>query len=96
MATPEGAVKAKIKKLLEEYGAYYHFPVQNGMGAPSLDVVGCHRGRFFGIEAKAGNKRPTPRQEGTMRAMRAAGGAVFLVNEVGGMPELRLWLSLGE
>lgn len=93
MATPESKVKAQIRALLKEYGAYWHMPVQNGMGAPSLDFVGCHGGLFYAIEAKAGNKQPTPRQESTIAAMRAAGAKVFVVNEVSGLPELRQWLQ---
>lgn len=91
--TPEGKVKAKVKKLLAEHGAYYHMPVQNGMGKPSLDFVGCHRGRFFAIETKAGNKGMTPRQETTAQEMVVTGGAVFLINEVHGLSTLQDWLT---
>ena len=91
--TPEGRIKAQLKKLLSEHGAYYHMPVQNGMGAPSLDFICCHQGCYFGIETKAGNKKPTPRQENTMNQIRLAGGLAFLVNEVEGMDELREWLT---
>ena len=91
--TPEAVVKAQVKKLLTEHGAYYHMPVQNGMGAPSLDFICCHRGCYFGIETKAGNKKPTPRQENTMNQIRLAGGLAFLVNEVEGLDELREWLT---
>ena len=91
--TPEAVVKAQLKKLLSEHGAYYHMPVQNGMGAPSLDFICCHRGCYFGIETKAGNKKPTPRQENTMNQIRLAGGLAFLVNEVEGLDELREWLT---
>ena len=91
--TPEGRIKAQVKKLLGEHGAYYHMPVQNGMGAPSLDFICCHRGCYFGIETKAGNKKPTPRQENTMNQIRLAGGLAFLVNEVEGLDELREWLT---
>ena len=91
--TPEAVVKAQVKKLLSEHGAYYHMPVQNGMGAPSLDFICCHRGCYFGIETKAGNKKPTPRQENTMNQIRLAGGLAFLVNEVEGLDELREWLT---
>ena len=91
--TPEGRVKAQLKKLLAEHGAYYHMPVQNGMGAPSLDFICCHRGCYFGIETKAGNKKPTPRQETTMKQIRLAGGLAFLINEVEGLDELREWLT---
>ena len=90
--TPEGKVKAKVKELLKHHGAYWHMPVQNGMGAPSLDVVGCHRGAYFAVETKAGNKKPTPRQEITMQQIRSAGGLAFLVNEVVGMDDLESWL----
>ena len=86
-------VKNKVKKLLTEFNAYWHCPVQNGMGSPSLDFICCHEGRYFGIETKAGNKKPTPRQETTMNQIRLAGGLAFLVNEVEGLQELREWLT---
>lgn len=91
--TPEGKVKEKVKKLLKSNGAYYHMPVQNGMGAPSLDFIGCHRGLYYGIETKASNKQPTPRQETTINQIRAAGGLAFVVNEVSGLDELEAWLT---
>lgn len=93
MATPEGKVKARVKDVLREHGAYWHCPVQNGMGAPSLDFIGCHRGEYFGIETKAGNKQPTPRQETTIGQINQAGGKTFVVNEVTGLSELRDWLT---
>ena len=93
MSTPEGKVKDKVKKLLKLHGAYWHMVVQNGMGAPSLDFVGCHKGLFYAIETKAGNKQMTPRQEATAAEMRKANGKVFLVNEVEGLPDLENWLT---
>lgn len=93
MATPEGKVKEKIKKLLKEYGAYYHMPVQNGMGAPSLDLICCIKGKYFAIETKAGNKQPTPRQEETIKQIQRAGGKCFVVNEVEGMDTLEMFLK---
>lgn len=91
--TPEGRIKERLKKLLKAHGAYYHMPVQNGMGAPSLDFVCCHRGRFFAIETKAGNKKMAERQEHTASEMRKAGGLAFLVNEVEGLDILEEWLN---
>ena len=91
--TPEGKVKERVKKLLKKYGVYHHWPVLNGIGAPTLDCVLCHHGRFAAIETKAGDKRPTPRQEVTMEAMAAAGGKTFLVNDVTGLNELEAWLK---
>lgn len=92
--TPEGKVKDRVKKLLKKFGVYYHMPVQNGMGAPTLDFVCCHKGYFIAIETKAGNKQPTTRQEITMNEIRAAGGFVFLVNEVQGLVELEAFLEM--
>ena len=78
--TPEGKVKDRIVKCLKGYGAYYHMPVQNGMGRPSLDFIGCYYGHFFAVEAKAPGKKPTKRQELTMREMMNAGAAVFVID----------------
>lgn len=91
--TPEGKIKEKVKSVLRNYMTYWHCPVQNGMGAPSLDFVGCYRGMFFAIETKAGNKKPTPRQVTTIEDMQAAGAEVFVVNEVSGLEELKNWLE---
>lgn len=91
--TPEGRVKERIKQVLRTVGAYWHMPVQNGMGAPTVDFVGCHRGRFFAIEAKAPGKRPTPRQQDTLHRMEAAGGKTFVVD--GDMCLLVNWLKEG-
>lgn len=80
MTTPEGKVKDKVKAVLRAHKAYWHCPVQNGMGAPSLDFVGCHMGRFFAIETKATGNKPTARQELTIAEMRAAGAKVFVID----------------
>lgn len=105
MSTPEKRVKAQIKKVLDRDGVYFHMPVQNGMGAPSLDFIGCRKlvitpnmvgleiGEFFAIETKAGNKQPTARQERTIEDMEAAGAYVFVVNEVAGMDHLKKFVE---
>jgi hypothetical protein len=81
MSTPEGKVKAKIKKLLNKYGAYSHAPVQNGMGKPTLDFVCCVNGLYLTIEAKTRGKKPTTRQETTMGQVSKAGGLAVWVDE---------------
>lgn len=91
--TPEGKVKDRVKKLLKSYGAYYHMVVTNGMGEPTLDFIGCYRGRFFAIETKAFNKQMTDRQELTAEDMCAAGGTVFLINDETGVEPLKQWLE---
>jgi len=81
MTTPEGKVKTEIKKLLNKYGAYSHMPVQNGMGAPTLDFVCCYNGLYLAIEAKTNGKKPTPRQRKTMEQITKAGGIAIWVDE---------------
>ena len=74
MRTPEGRLKDKVKAFLKARGAYYHMPVQNGYGQPSLDFVGCYKGFYFAIETKAPGKTPTPRQTYTMNEIVSAEG----------------------
>lgn len=78
--TPEGAVKDMIKRKLREAGIYYHMPVQNGMGMPTLDFICCAGGRYLAIEAKAPGQKPTERQRITMMQIRESGGLVFVVD----------------
>jgi penicillin-binding protein-related factor A (putative recombinase) len=72
---------------------YYHCPVVNGMGEPTLDFIGCYRGKFFAIETKAHDKQMTDQQELTAQVMREAGGAVFLINDETGVEPLKQWLE---
>ena len=76
----EKTIKTAVKKRLTELGAYQHWPVQNGMGAPCLDCHGCLDGLYFAIETKRPDKKPTLRQEFTIAQIRAAGGLVFIVD----------------
>ena len=81
-STPEGRVKDYVKAMLKEFApqVYYHMPVQNGMGSPTLDFICCGYGQYFGIETKAPGKKPTPRQEVTIRQIKDAGGHVFVID----------------
>lgn len=99
--TPEGKVKQKLKLLLKLLKAYWHMPVQNGMGSPSLDfhvclpivitpsLIGKRVGLYVGIETKAPGKVMTPRQQETAKAIVEAGGKVFLID--GDTQELEEW-----
>lgn len=79
--TPEGRVKAKVKRALTTLPRCYSFrPVQNGMGAPGLDIYCCINSTFVAIETKTPGKKMTPRQETTAAEIRAAGGLVFVVD----------------
>jgi hypothetical protein len=89
--TPEGKVKDALKKVLNEWKCYYHMPVQNGMGKPTLDFVCCFRGNFFSVETKAPGKKMSARQLNTQREMEAAGAEVFMID--GDMTELEEWFA---
>jgi hypothetical protein len=80
--TPEGKVKAKVKKILTDIGAYYAMPVGAGYGhAGTPDFLVCYRNQFLAIETKAKGNKPTALQEATMQRIRDAGGRVFVIDE---------------
>lgn len=80
--TPEGVVKDACTAVLKAAGAYYFFPVTSGYGRSGvMDIVACYRGRFIGIECKAGANRPTALQESEMRKVEAAGGVTLVIRE---------------
>lgn len=91
--TPEGKVKAKVKAWLKDRNAYWFCPVQNGMGSPALDFMHVTIPGYpvIAIETKAPGKKPTVRQERTIREIREAGGTVFVID--GDMTEITRWLS---
>lgn len=91
--TPEGKVKSAIKKVLLRIGAYQHWPVQNGMGTPCLDVHGCYNGMYFAIEAKRPGGVPTVRQDETIRRIAAAGGLVRVISSIEGAEDIPRWLK---
>lgn len=97
MATPEGKTKEKVKELLDKYESriYREMNVPGGYGKSSLDFVGCANGWFFAVETKAWLSRlgPTPRQEGTIEDMEAAGARTFVVNDAASLEELDAWLA---
>ena len=93
-ATPEGRVKALVSAYLRSVpGLWYNMPVPSGYGRPTLDYLGCVKGRFFAIETKAPGKKPTGRQEATMEAMRAAGAAVFVVRDADDLCLVKEWVA---
>lgn len=84
MTTPEKKVKDKVKKILEEYGAYYFMPATGGFGKSGVpDIVACLRGKFIGIECKANGGKPTALQEKNLNQIMSAGGFSVLVDEGG-------------
>jgi len=97
MATPEGKVKAKVRKLLAGYqGMYTYWPVPTGFGKTTLDVLGCYRGQFFTIETKAEGKKPTQRQMEEINNIEFAMGKSFVIagEDSPVLENLRTWLNL--
>jgi Holliday junction resolvase len=80
--TPESAVKAKVVKQLRELGAYFFYPVTSGYGASGVpDIVGCYKGRFFGIECKAKGNKPTELQRINLNKIEGVGGIALVIDE---------------
>jgi hypothetical protein len=95
MSTPESKVKTKVRKILDDLGAYYFFPATGGYGKSGVpDIVGCYQGRFFGIECKAGDNKPTALQMKNLDLIAEKGGVAYIVNE-SGVGVLRIHMSSG-
>jgi pyruvate-formate lyase-activating enzyme len=90
--TPEGKVKTRVKNMLNAYGAYHFWPVQTGMGARTLDCLGCHNGRSFAIETKAPGKKMTEQQKAIAERMEYSRCKVFTVSLPEDLLVLEIWL----
>ena len=93
--TPEGKVKADVKKILAKYGEELDalWLVQNGMVPPALDCIVCYRGHHIEIETKAPGKKLTPRQSITAEKKEKAGAKVFVIDGDAGCSELDVYLQ---
>lgn len=80
--TPEKKVKDQVVKRLNERGAYWFYPVMGGYGSSGVpDIVACYKGRFIGIECKAGSNTPTALQMKNLNQITGAGGWSTVINE---------------
>ena len=94
-STPEKKVKDAVKKLLVAHGAYFFSPVTGGFGTSGVpDIVACIKGKFIGIETKAGKGKPTALQEKNLINIMNTGGVAVLVNEKG-IDALKMLLDAG-
>jgi hypothetical protein len=83
-STPEKKVKDKVKQILKKHGVYFFNPVTGGYGSSGVpDIVCCYKGRFIGIETKAGNGKPTALQDKNLMDIVNSGGISIIVNENG-------------
>ncbi len=80
--TPEAKVKKKVVQILKQHGAYYFYPVTGGYGRSGVpDIIACYKGRFIGIECKAGTNKPTALQQKNLTDIELADGIALVVNE---------------
>ena len=93
MRTPEGKVKAEVKKYLKEIGAYYFMPVQTGYGAAGVDFYICYEGWFIAVETKAGEAVPKPRQRKVLEDVDACGGIALCINDVAMLRKRIEWID---
>lgn len=81
MATPEGAIKAKLDKMLRSEGVWFFSPQAGPYGVagiPDRILIVC--GTFVGVECKADAKKEmTALQKLRRKEIEEAGGVYFLV-----------------
>lgn len=78
--TPEGKVKAKVKKVLDVYEVYYFCPATGGYGRSGIpDFVCCYKGKFVAIECKAGKGKTTALQDRELDRIQKSGGVAIVV-----------------
>jgi Holliday junction resolvase len=81
-STPEGKVKARVKRLLDAHGVYHFSPNMAGYGRSGVpDIIGCYDGYFLAIECKAGANTPTALQLRELERIASVGGYAFVINE---------------
>ena len=90
-STPEGKVKAAVKKLLDTRGIWHFSPVSNGMGRHGIpDIICCWDGRFLAIECKAPGKRGNTSvlQDREIAAIQAVNGLAVVIDDVEQLKEI--------
>lgn len=75
-------VKAQVVKILKEVNAYYFYPVASGwMSSGVPDIVACYKGRFIGIECKAGKNTTSVLQDKNIAHIQQCDGIALVINE---------------
>lgn len=90
--TPEGAVKAAVKKYLTAKGAWFFLPVSNGMGSMGIPDFVCGlppNGRLLVVECKAKGRIKNTSELQKMQLARVAGvgGLAVVVDDVSKLEE---------
>jgi Holliday junction resolvase len=80
--TKEGLVKKKVKKILDDLGAYHFSPMATGFGRSGVpDIIACYKGKFIGIECKSGDNKPTLLQLRNIDDIKRNQGLAIVINE---------------
>ena len=80
--TPEGKVKAQVRKMLDAADVYYFSPAANGYGRVGIhDIICCMDGFFIAFELKAGKGKTTALQDKEIAAINSHGGKAYVINE---------------
>lgn len=80
--TPEGRVKAAVRKILDAEQVYHFSPAANGFGRAGIpDIICCVNGAFVAFELKAGKGKTTALQDREIAAISGHGGIVMVINE---------------
>ena len=82
-STPEGLVKTKIKRILNDAGALHFSPYMAGMGSAGVsDIIALYKGTFIAIEAKAdATKKPTELQKKFLFGVEVNGGLPLVIHK---------------
>lgn len=92
--TPEGKVKAMVKKVLIHHGIEYDMPVPSGFGKQQLDFCPCSvDGHLLLIETKAPGEWLTPLQRATALRWCKTGASVFVVSNSEGADALARFIE---
>lgn len=94
--TPEAKVKAKVKQILKDHGAYFFMPATGGYGRSGVpDIIALYKGVFIGIECKANGNTATELQKIQLNKIRDSGGKALVIDEnnIGDLSTLLLYLQ---
>ena len=82
-STPEGLVKQKIKRILNERNALHFSPYMAGMGVAGVsDIIALYKGRYLAIEAKATEaNKPTELQKKFLQSVEFNGGIPMVIHK---------------
>lgn len=92
---PENAVKAKVKKILNDYGIFHFCIAASPYGTAGISdrLAVLPNGMFLAIECKAPGKVPTPLQEKFLANVRLNRGFAFVVDGDAALKRLEIFLK---